>query len=64
MSIFQISNNRYAIGTFGKTAEYVVATTKGGKTVGVRGRRPLLNKRYKKVTPTAAVKAAFKAALA
>lgn len=63
MSIFQVSKNRFAIGTFGKRAEYVVAT-RGKKVTGVRGQRPLLDKRYKKTTPTAAVKAALKAALA
>jgi len=63
MNIFAISKNRFAIGTFGKRAEYVVMT-RGKKVTGVRGQRPLLDKRYKKTAASAAVKAALKAALA
>ena len=64
MKIFAISKTRFAIGTIGKLATYVVAT-KGKKVTGVRGRRPLLTKgRYATVKPSAAVREAFKAALA
>lgn len=63
MTIFAISKTRFAIGTTGKLATYVVQA-KGKKATGVRGRRPLLTKgRYPvaKNVP-AAVKEAFKAA--
>lgn len=64
MTIFQISATRFAVGTTGKVATYVVSV-KGKKVTGVRGRRPLLTKnRYKMVTPPAAVREAFRAALA
>jgi formylmethanofuran dehydrogenase subunit E len=62
MTIFNIGKNRYATGTSGKLATYVVQA-KGKKAVGVRGRRPLLDKRFPKVKAPAAVIAAFKAAL-
>ena len=63
MTIFAISKTRYAIGSIGKLATYVVEAK--GKTVrGVRGRRPMLTKgRYAKATSVpAAVREAFKAA--
>ncbi len=64
MQIFAISKNRFAIGTIGKLAAYVV-DVKGKKVTGVRGRRPKLEKgRYERATPSAAVREAFKAALA
>lgn len=63
MSIFTVGKNKFAIGTYGKRAEYVVKMS-GKKITGVRGQRPLLNKRHNKVAATAALKAAFKAALA
>lgn len=51
MSIFQIDSNKYAIGEKGKQAKYVVKATgrvgHGGKVVGVRGIRPLLDERFK-----------------
>lgn len=62
MNIFQVGKNRFAVGTFGKRAKYVVATARG-KVTGVRGQRPILDKRHKKVAAPAAVKAALKAAL-
>lgn len=64
MTIFAIDKNRFAIGTFGKRAKYVVRA-RGKSVSGVRGQRPLLDKRYKKATGVpATVKAAFRAALA
>lgn len=44
--IFDIGNNKFAVGTLGKLAEYVVAKTKKGYQ-GVRGRRPKLDDRFK-----------------
>ena len=62
-SIFKIGNGRFALGTVGELAIYVVAV-KGKNITGVRGRRPLLTKgRYKKVSGTAEMKAAFRVAL-
>lgn len=65
MNVFEISKGRYATGTIGKLADYVVQA-KGKKVAGVRGRRPLLTKgRYAKLAkPPAAVIEALKAALA
>jgi formylmethanofuran dehydrogenase subunit E len=63
MSIYEIGNGRFAIGKFGERALYVVKAS-GKKVTGVRGQRPLLDKRYKKTTASTAVKAALKAALA
>jgi len=63
MTVFEIGKGRYATGTIGKLATYVVLA-RGKKVTGVRGRRPKLDKRFKKVTPPAAVREAFKAALA
>lgn len=63
MNIFQIAKNKFAIGTFGKRAKYVVKAA-GKKVTGVRGVRPMLDKRYSKVSPPAAVRTALKAALA
>lgn len=59
MTIFAISNNKYAIGNVNKRAQYVVQ--KSGKGFrGVRGQRPLLTKgRFKQVAATKALKAAF-----
>lgn len=63
MAIFQISKNKYAMGTVGKLAAYVVQT-RGKKVVGIRGRRPMLEKgRFKKVVPSAAVRDALKLAV-
>lgn len=63
MTIFEIGKGRFATGTIGKIATYVVAQ-KGKKVTGVRGRRPLLEKgRYKTVKAPAAVVEAFKAVL-
>jgi hypothetical protein len=61
MKVFEISKGRFAIGTIGKLATYVVQA-KGKKVTGVRGRRPRLEKgRYTLVTAPAAVAEAFKA---
>lgn len=63
MTIFAISKTRFATGSIGKLATYVVQAA-GKKAHGVRGRRPLLTKgRYPvaKSVP-AAVKEAFQAA--
>ena len=49
MNIFAINKNTFAIGAAGKLAKYVVRTM-GKKVVGVRGRRPLLDDRFKKAT--------------
>ncbi len=51
MKIFAIDTNRFATGTSGKLATYVVAKTKG-RWHGVRGRRPMLDDRYKPVAGT------------
>ena len=63
MTIFEIGKGRFATGTIGKLATYVVLQ-KGKKVTGVRGRRPKLDKRFKKVAASAAVREAFKTALA
>lgn len=63
MAIFEVGKNKFAIGTFGKRALYVVKTVRN-KITGVRGQRPLLDNRYKKTAASAEVKAALKAALA
>jgi len=65
MQIWSLGMGRFAIGTTGQLAAYVVQT-KGKAVRGVRGRRPLLTKgRYQRAlnAPTE-VRAAFKAALA
>ena len=49
MTIFTVGKNMFAIGAANKTAKYVVRT-QGKKVTGVRGRRPLLDDRYKKAT--------------
>ncbi len=46
MSIFQISKNRYAIGSRHFIAKYVV-DVKGNSITGVRGVRPRLDDRFK-----------------
>ena len=65
LSIFALGDNKFAIGTIGKLAKYVVKVA--GKTItGVRGRRPMLTEgRYERATNVPAeVKQAFKTALA
>ena len=58
-TIFAIDNNKWAIGTIGKRATYVVAKLRN-KFVGVRGQRPILTKgRFKTVAATPELKAAF-----
>jgi len=49
MTIFTTGKNMFAIGAQGKTAAYVVRAS-GKKVTGVRGRRPLLDKRFSKAT--------------
>lgn len=50
MKIFQIDTNRFAIGNEGKEAAFVADITgrpgHGGKIVGVRGVKPLLDDRF------------------
>ena len=50
MKIFQIDTNRFAIGNEGKKAAFVADVTgragHGGKIVGVRGVKPILDKRF------------------
>jgi hypothetical protein len=50
MKIFQISDKRFAIGNPGKKAAFVVDMTgrpgHGGKIVGVRGVKPVLDDRF------------------
>lgn len=63
MTIFMTGKNKYAIGKTGERAQYVVMKGKGGFR-GVRGVRPMLEAgRFKKVTPSAALKAAFEEAI-
>lgn len=66
MNIYRIAKDKklekYAIGTPGKLAKYVVLWD-GKKAIGVRGRRPKLNDRFEKATPPTAVREAFQAAL-
>lgn len=65
MQIFAIDKNRFATGTEGKLAKYVVAVGKGGKITGVRGRRPKLTKgRFQTTKANAAVRAALAEAIA
>lgn len=65
MQIFSVGKGRFAIGTLGKLARYVVLTS-GKKVRGVRGRRPLLAQgRFERATNvSAAVRDALKAAIA
>jgi hypothetical protein len=63
MTIFNLGNKRFAIGVSNKRAEYVVAL-KGKKIVGVRGRRPILDGRYKPTKANLAIRTALTEAVA
>lgn len=49
MTIYSINKTTYAIGASNQIAKYVVRAN-GKKVTGVRGRRPLLDKRFAKAT--------------
>lgn len=67
MSIFEIKKDVYAIGNKGKSAAYVVRTSgragHGGKIVGVRGVKPVLDDRFPIVKPAKAIVDALTAAV-
>lgn len=63
MNIFQINKNVFAIGKAGKRANYVIAV-KRGKTVGVRGQRPVLDERFKITKANKMVRTALTEAIA
>ncbi len=62
MNIWNLGNNKFAIGTKGKAAAYVV-TNRKGKVVGVRGQRPVLDGRYKTTKATKEITAALRTAV-
>lgn len=62
--IFAVDTNKFAIGTIGKLAKYVVKVSKGGKITGVRGRRPKLDARFKTTKANAAIRTALTEAVA